>query len=81
MKIKQSQIFGWDEEPVEERPSEFASTAGHSILSGYHSACVSATPPRHSQAHTGWVGVLLFCVVLFGLGVYGLVRFAPLLRA
>jgi hypothetical protein len=29
-------VYGWDAEPTDERPSEFASTTGYSALSGYH---------------------------------------------
>ena len=34
--IKLSQIFSWDQEPVDERPSEFMDSTHLGALSGYH---------------------------------------------
>lgn len=79
MKIKPTQIYSWDEEPVDERPSEFSSTTGHSLLSGYQSAI---EPVRRSprRSRFGFKTVLVFCVGLFALGATALVKLAPLLR-
>ena len=79
MKTKSSQIYGWDEEPVDERPSEFSSSTGYSVLSGYHPMNVPLRRPRqHSGA--GFKTLLVFCVVVLALGVFALVKLAPLLR-
>lgn len=79
MKIKQPHIYGWDEEPVDERPSEFMSTTGYSVLSGYH----PMNDPVRSQrpkSRIGFKTLLVFCAVVLALGVYALVKLAPLLR-
>jgi hypothetical protein len=50
--IKTSQLFGWEQEPVDERPSEFMPSTGFGTLSGYHanlgndSSVVSPQPSR-----------------------------------
>lgn len=79
--VKSSQIYGWDEEPVDERPSEFSSTTGHSVLSGYHPANdpLRRRRPRPS-GRIGFMGMLVFCAVLLTLGGYALAKMAPLLR-
>ena len=79
--VKSSQIYGWDEEPVDERPSEFNSTTGHSVLSGYHSANESPRERhRRPSGRIGFKAMLMFCAVLLTLGGYALARLAPLLR-
>lgn len=80
MKIKSSQIYGWDEEPVDERPSEFSSTTGYSVLSGYH-PMNDPVRARHKAPRFGFKTMLLFCVIVLALGSYVLVKLAPLLRA
>jgi len=80
MKIKQSQIYGWDEEPVDERPSEFSSTSGHSLHSGYHSLG-EPRRARRSSGRLGFKSLIVFCAVVLTLGVWTLVKLAPLLRA
>ena len=79
MKVKSSQIYGWDEEPVDERPSEFSSSTGYSVLSGYHpmNDPLRKRPPR---SRIGFKTVLFFCACVLTLGVFALVKLAPLLR-
>jgi hypothetical protein len=82
MKIKSSQIYSWEEEPVDERPSEFSSTTGHSLLSGYQSTYEPARPARPTRraSRFGFKTILVFCVVLLALGLLALMKLAPLLR-
>ena len=77
--VKRSQIYGWDEEPVDERPSEFSSSTGYSVLSGYHPM---NDPGRRqaSRSHFGFKTLVASCVMLLALGGYALVKLAPLLR-
>jgi len=79
MKLKSSQIYGWDEEPVDERPSEFSSTTGYSVLSGYHPM---NDPMRQRQARSrfGFKTLVFACVTVLALGGFALVKLAPLLR-
>jgi hypothetical protein len=49
--IKSSQIFGWDQEPADERPSAFATLSGFAGLSGhgaFDSLSNKPLPPRRS---------------------------------
>lgn len=79
MTVKPSHIYGWDEEPVDERPSEFSSSTGYSVLSGYHPM---PDPPRRRQAcsRIGFKTLLFFCAVVLMLGFFALIKLAPLLR-
>ena len=36
MTIKPSQLFGWEHEPAQERPSAFMNSTSFASLSGYH---------------------------------------------
>ena len=80
MKTKQSHIYSWEEEPVDERPSEFSSSTGHSLLSGY---LPLDEPVRRQPARrrSGFKTLLVFCAVVIALGAFALVKLAPLLRA
>jgi len=79
MKTKPAHIYSWDEEPVDERPSEFSSSTGYSVLSGYHPI---NDPARRSQPRSriGFKTMLAFCLVLLALGAFALTKLAPLLR-
>lgn len=78
--IKQTQIYGWDEEPAEERPSEFSQSTGYSVLSGYH-PMNDPLRARRAQPRFGFKSLILFCAVILALGVFCLIKLAPLLRA
>lgn len=79
MRVKPSQIHGWDEEPVDKRPSGFSSTTGYSVLSGYHPMNDPARR-RVSRSRFGLLSVLIFCALVLGAGVFAIVKLAPLLR-
>jgi energy-converting hydrogenase Eha subunit A len=79
MNIKSSQIYDWDAEPVDERPSEFAASTGYSVLSGYHAAHVPLRAPR-KPSRVGFKALLVFCVAVLALGVFVLLKIAPLLH-
>lgn len=79
MKVKSSQIYGWDEEPVDERPSEFSSSTGYSVLSGYH-PMNDPMRRREPRSRIGFKTVLFFCAVVLTLGAFAIVKLAPLLR-
>ena len=80
MKIKPTQIYGWDSEPVDERPSEFMST-GHSQLSGFHAQTDSRPQPRAKTTTIGFKSLLLIALTVVGLGAAALATLIPLLRA
>jgi hypothetical protein len=79
---KHSHVFGWDEEPVDERPSEFMASTGYSVLSGYHPLPDDNQAPRRRRAPSrfGLKTLLVCCAVLLALGAYALLKLAPLLR-
>lgn len=79
MKTKSSHIYGWDEEPVDERPSEFSSSTGYnSVLSGNDPG--AAARRRRTRERTAWRGMLIFCVALLGAGGVAIVKLVPLLH-
>ena len=74
-------VYGWDEEPVDERPSEFVPTSGYSALSGYHvprdlSARVSRR--RRGRGLTGLVIATLVLLIASGVAIR---QFAKVLSA
>ena len=48
---RQPHVYGWDEEPADERPSEFAPSTGYSLLSGYHDDALSPEERARVRAH------------------------------
>lgn len=79
---KQTHVFGWEEEPVDERPSEFMASTGYSVLSGYHpiDEPMRAQVAPRPRSRFGFKTLLLACVVVLALGAYALAKLAPLLR-
>ena len=69
---KNNSVFGWEQEPKDERPSEFASSTGYSVLSGYH---VPADLNARAARRSGGSGVgfktivIVFLVLLAASGV------------
>jgi hypothetical protein len=77
--FKQSQLYDWDSEPVDERPSEFMSSTGYSTLSGYQ----GLTDARRAERHTsrfGFKSLLVFSIAVVSIGGYALMKLAPLLH-
>lgn len=79
MKFKETHLYGWDEEPVDERPSEFSSTTGYSVLSGYQPLNAPART-RQTRSRFGFKTMPLFCAFVLALGAVAIVKFIPLLR-
>lgn len=80
---KQPHIFGWDEEPVDERPSEFMASTGYSVLSGYHPIDEPLRPlcAQRSSGRFGFKTLLVSCLAILALGACALAELAPLLRS
>ncbi|MBW8830964.1 MAG: hypothetical protein JF606_16360 [Burkholderiales bacterium] len=76
-------IFAWDEEPAEERPSEFTHTTGYSVLSGYHvpSELNARVARRRSGSGFGFKGLVIAIVVFLGLSAVAIHELAKLLRS
>jgi hypothetical protein len=74
---KDTQIFDWEAEPHDERPSEFSQTTGYSLLSGYH-----VEPVRESRRPGGGIGVALAAAgLVVALGAAAMVGFVRFLHA
>ena len=62
----QTYVFAWEEEPHDERLSEFKTSTGYSVLSGYHvPSDLNARAARRRQGSGfGFKGILAACAVL-----------------
>lgn len=58
--FKTTQVFDWDSEPKDERPSEFVPSTGFSSLSGYYSMPPDARVMRHNRRSGGGGGAVLW---------------------
>jgi hypothetical protein len=78
--FKQSQIYGWESEPADERPSEFMPSTGYAMLSGYHDPAAARRAARRSSSRFGAKSLIAFSIAMLALGAYGLLKLAPLLH-
>jgi len=46
--------FSWDQEPADERPSEFKHSTGYSVLSGYHLPSDLNARAARRRSGSGW---------------------------
>lgn len=75
--FKDTQVFDWESEPKDERPSEFVASTGYSSLSGYYSM---PEPVRRRRSSGGLNLVLIAGGVAVALGAAALYGFLHLLR-
>jgi hypothetical protein len=81
---RNTHVFGWDEEPADERPSEFMhSTLGSSAFSGYHVPREMAARYDRRRRGSGWGlgGVVVAFVLLIALSGLAFHQLARLLHA
>ena len=78
--FKASQLYSWDTEPVDERPSEFMHSTGYASLSGYQSNFDARARTSQRGSYSGVIVVLLFVVIAVAIGGWAIVKFAPMLR-
>ena len=78
--FKESQLYNWDSEPVDERPSEFMHSTGYAPLSGYHSNFDNRPRTPRRSSHSGLIGVLMFALIVIAIGAWAIIKFAPMLR-
>lgn len=76
--FKDTQVYDWEIEPKDERPSEFApSTTGYGLHSGFYVAPVVASRrTRRGGAFTVW----LLASGVLGAGVFGLFGLVRVLK-
>ncbi|MBC7482032.1 MAG: hypothetical protein H7337_09085 [Rhizobacter sp.] len=79
MKIKPTQIYDWDAEPVDERPSEIMTHSGFSAASGFHAAS-TFTRPQPAEAQFGMAVLLAAALAVLALGAVVIAKLAPLLQ-
>lgn len=73
--FKPSQVYDWEVEPHDERPSEFAQSTGYRVHSGFYVAPVVTARRRGSGAM-----VWLMASGVVGLALAGLLVLVKLLR-
>lgn len=78
--VKQSQIYGWESEPADERPSEFTHSTGYASLSGYHDPAAARRAALRPPSRFGAKSLIAFSMAVLALGAYGLLKLAPLLH-
>jgi hypothetical protein len=80
--VDQTHIFGWDEEPLGERPSEFVQSTGYSVLSGYHlpSELNARAARRRKGSGAGFTGLVIVFVVLLGASGFAMHKLIELLK-
>jgi hypothetical protein len=66
-------VYGWEQEPADERPSEFRQSTGYSVLSGYHIPSDLNTRVARRQQASGWGFRTLVIAFVVLLGVSGVV--------
>jgi len=73
-------VFGWEEEPADERPSEFRqSSMGYSVLSGYYASdeLNARAARRRSGSGLGFkavVGVFLVLLAVSGVAIHEVIK-------
>ncbi len=77
--LKKTQVFDWETEPADERPSEFVQSTGYSVLSGFHAAPPTRASTR--QRSSGGINMLVVSAgVIIGIGALALVGFIHYMR-
>lgn len=77
--FKDTQVFDWDCEPKDERPSEFVPSTGYSALSGYYA--MPDTRSRPAPRRSGGLPTLVVAgAMVVALGAAALVGFLHLVR-
>jgi hypothetical protein len=77
--FKSTQVFGWEAEPMDERPSEFIPSTGFSSLSGYYAMPPSKNYRSRTSARSALSTWLLAAAVL-GTAAFGLFMMVRMLK-
>ena len=78
MKIQSTPIYGWNAEPVDERPSEFTRYADFSAASGFHTASTNTRRPS-APPRCGLSSLLAAALGGLALGALVIAKLFPLL--
>ena len=79
--FKDTQVFGWDSEPIDERPSEFVHSTGYSALSGYYSMPDTRGVASRPLKRGGVSFLLTVSAAIISLGALGMYCLVQVLRA
>lgn len=78
--FKDTQVFGWDAEPKDERPSEFVPSTGYSALSGYYSMPEVGVRRSHRRRRGPNI-ILVAGAIVVAMGAAALLGFLHMIRA
>ena len=80
--FKATQVFGWESEPADERPTDFGGSTGFSALSGYHVAPEAQLSRRRQQQRhrSGLAKLAVVSLAIMGVATAALVQMAHLLK-
>jgi len=82
MSRNDNSVFGWEQEPANERPSEFSASTGYSLLSSYHvPADLNARAARRrSGSGRGFKTIVIVFLVLLAVSGVALHEIVKLFR-
>ncbi|HEY0857825.1 MAG TPA: hypothetical protein VGE16_12245 [Albitalea sp.] len=80
MRLQHHHVYGWDEEPADERPSEFMPSSGYSALSGYHVPRDLSARLSRRRRGGGWVGLVIATLLLIVSSGVVIQQFAKILQ-
>lgn len=80
--FKRTQVFDWDHEPVDERPTDFGrSSTGYSTLSGYLVDTPSAARRRQRRdSRLGVLKLVLISSIILGLSIAVMLQMVRFLK-
>ena len=73
-------VYGWDEEPADERPSEFAPTTGYSALSGFHHSSDLSRRVAQRRGRSGFARLLIVCTAILGVVGFVIYQYAKVIH-
>ena len=79
--FKDTQVYGWDAEPKDERPSEFIPSTGFSSLSGYYSMPPDASVYRRARRNRGGLKLVLATLFMLALGAAAMIGFLHMVKS
>jgi hypothetical protein len=79
--FKSTQIFDWDSEPADERPTDFGRSTGFSTLNGYLVEPPSrAARRRRRDYRNGMIKLLVVSTLILGISIAAMYQMARFLK-
>lgn len=81
--FKSTQIFDWDSEPSDERPTDFGRSTGFSALSGYHMVPEPSrlADRRRREFRKGVAKLVVASALILGISIVAMYEMVNLLKA